>query len=107
MNSTTAEANGDAQPQVDGMLRDFFQSEMPRCWPRFVAPREKAPGSFWERASGRLALAACVALLVGGYLALSACFPPTTPNSGVTPLHHIGKKEPAKASNILKEPRSP
>ena len=74
---------------MDDLLHDYFQSEMPKPWPAFKAPkgmRTKPPVSFWSRYSGRLAIAACIAALVAGYLTLGAFFPRTVPTSGVQDL---------------------
>jgi hypothetical protein len=71
----------EARPEVDALLRDYFESEMPRPWPAFKAPVTKAPG--WSRYSGRLALAASVALLVAGYLTLAGFFPKQPTPTGV------------------------
>jgi hypothetical protein len=56
---------------MDDLLHDYFQSEMPKAWPQFKAPKQpraRKPETLWSRYSGRVALAACVALLVAGYL---------------------------------------
>ena len=76
----------EARPEVDELLHDYFQAEMPKSWPAFKAPRPartKQSESLWSRYSGRLALAACVALLLGGYLALSGYFPTPTLSNGI------------------------
>src|SRR5437667_10780783 len=70
--------NEEARPEMDNLLHDYFQAEMPHPWPTFQAPRPmrlKTPASFWSRTGGRLALAGSIALLVLGYLALGAFFP--------------------------------
>lgn len=79
-------SHDEARPEVDDLLRDYFQAEMPKSWPAFKAPRParmKRSESLWSRYSGRLALAACVALLVGGYLTLSGYFPAPTISNGI------------------------
>jgi hypothetical protein len=65
---------------LDGLLRRFFRSEMPRSWPaapkvETPAARKLRPSRPWFRPSSRLALAAAVALLLIGYLALAGKFP--------------------------------
>lgn len=64
---------------LDGLLRAFFQAEMPRPWPALKAPPPSRPsvppvpvrrGLF----RSRLALAASLALLVTGALALPGKF---------------------------------
>jgi len=80
--------NDEARPEMDEMLHAYFQAEMPSPWPSFKAPRDaraKRPVSFWSRHGSRLALAACVALLVAGYLALGGFFPRFQTPTGVQP----------------------
>lgn len=95
MNSTS-EKHDEARPDVDRLLHGYFQAETPHPWPRFRAPvtlRANEPAPAWSRYSGRMAMAVCVAILVGGYIALSGYFPRPVANEGTTPLHHIGWKE--------------
>jgi len=69
--------NEEARPDMDNLLHEFFENEMPKPWPAFKAPLQtRAPkqASFWGQYSGRLALAASVALLVAGYLTLGGFF---------------------------------
>jgi hypothetical protein len=78
MNNLSTLPNEEARPEVDEMLHDYFQSEMPHPWPAFQTPRTmrtKTHASLWSRTGGRLALAGSIALLVLGYLALGAFFP--------------------------------
>jgi hypothetical protein len=68
----------EARPEMDDLLHDYFQAEMPYPWPTFKAPRPigtTTTKSLWSRTSGRLALAASVASLVLGYLMLGTFFP--------------------------------
>jgi hypothetical protein len=71
---------------LDGLLRQFFRAEMPEPWPAApplpqprprpaVSPRKRTAGRPWFRFSTRFAVAASVALLVIGYLALAGRFP--------------------------------
>ena len=63
---------------VDQLLTEFFQHEMPRSFPVLRLPRS-APlprASMWKRASTRFALAAAVMLCLVGYLALAGSFKP-------------------------------
>src|SRR5256885_2034348 len=87
--------------EVERRLRDFFQDEMPHPWP--AAPRtESAPAA--RRGSGlRLALAASVALVLAGYLALAGFFPRTVPTQALDvqgphiadrPTHHSAQPAP-------------
>ncbi len=105
MNSTLAEKNGDARPEMDVVLRKYFHAEMPHPWPRFNAPlglRMSQPVSFWSRYAGRLALAACVTLLVAGYLTLSGYFPRTVAPNGTSDLHlNIGSKDKGSGKHII------
>jgi hypothetical protein len=76
--------NGDTPEggDVDQLLRAFYRAEMPNPWPAFRMPAEAPPvlpfpaapvrRTFVSRS--RLALAASVALLVGGLWALSGKF---------------------------------
>ena len=96
MNNTTTLKNDGARPDVDVALRDYFQHEMPHPWPAFEAPqamRSKRPASFWSRYGGRMALAASIAVLLAGYLALSGYFPRQVAPTGLTPQHEIGMKD--------------
>jgi hypothetical protein len=80
--------NEEARPEMDDLLRDYFQAELPHPWPAFKAPavaQLKTPASFWSRTGGRLALAGTVAVLVFGYLALGTFFPRTKAPTGVDP----------------------
>jgi len=78
MSNLTLYKNDDFRPEVDEMLSDYFQAEMPSPWPAFKAPkamRTRETPSLWTRYSGRLALAACVTLLVAAYWSLSGLIP--------------------------------
>ena len=96
MNNISTLKNDEARPDMDVMLHDYFQAALPHPWPTFKPPsttRTRRPAPVWARYAGRMALAACVALLIAGYLTLSGYFPrPHTP-SGVVPLHNIGMKD--------------
>ena len=98
MSKMTILTPDDARPDVDGVLREFFETEMPKPWPAFKAPkqtREKRSVSMWSRYSGRVALAACVALLVAGYMTLAGFFPTPLASNGVHDVApHIGAGEP-------------
>jgi hypothetical protein len=62
---------------LDGLLRRFFRSEMPKNWP--APPRvTESPRPLprpWYRQPGRLALAAAISFFLLGYLALANWFP--------------------------------
>ena len=61
---------------VDRLLTAFFQAEMPRPWPAFALPQPALarPARRWAPILTRFALAACVALLVVGYLTVAGMF---------------------------------
>jgi hypothetical protein len=65
---------------VDGLLRVYFQTEMPHPWPEWREPEAKLSsridGVSWGH--GRWAVAASIALLLAGYLALAGLFPRET-----------------------------
>jgi hypothetical protein len=82
--------------EVDGLLTRFFRSEMPEPWPacpRVASESKPPPTVTWRRffrVPGRLALAAAVAGLVIGYLALASWFPEPqrAVPSGSSPVDH-------------------
>jgi hypothetical protein len=67
--------------EVEGLLRQFYQSEMPDPWPPFRWPEEKQPPAApprwrgWILFRSRLALAASVSLLVAGHVILAHSSP--------------------------------
>jgi hypothetical protein len=88
---------GPAQPadDLDGLLRNFFRSEMPDPWPAppsvTAAGRPAERGARptvsrrWFRHGGRFALAAGVLFFLLGYLALTSAFPRHTPSRPTVP----------------------
>jgi hypothetical protein len=75
--------------EVDRLLTGFFQAEIPNPWPAWVPPQVDAPVALpfsgrrpWVAMRCRLAVAASVALVLGGYLLLASAFPGST---GTTP----------------------
>jgi hypothetical protein len=85
---------------IDGMLGKYFQAEMPNPWPAFRAPEEPSvlplARSRWLTYS-RIAVAACIAALLAGYLALAAYFPRDIPGPlGSDPHRNIGSKSGPK-----------
>ena len=89
-------SNEEARPEMDDLLHRYFQAEMPHPWPTFKAPRAtamKPTASMRSRYSGRMALAACIALLVAGYLTLGGYFPRSQTPTGVQELQNIGQRE--------------
>ncbi len=81
---------------LDGMLRAFFQSEVPRPWPVLGAPEIPQPTPLairpWWKRTGRFAVAASVALMLAGYLTLAGGFPRfrETPAEDSRPLIKMG-----------------
>jgi len=75
--------NEEVRPEMDDLLHDYFKAEMPHPWPTFKAPKPLRHQRPTSNSFGRLALAACIALLIAGYLALSGYFPHTQTNDGV------------------------
>ena len=60
MSNTTNIPSDRGRPDVDEVLRDYFQAELPHPWPVLHVPgsRNGRPTrSAWSRFSGRLALA--------------------------------------------------
>jgi hypothetical protein len=103
--------NEEARPDMDGLLHDYFQAEMPRPWPRFQAPRAartKHPASIWSRYSGRIALAACIALLAAGYLTLAGYFPRMAAPTGVEAVSpDVGQLPKDKSGKVNSDERLP
>jgi hypothetical protein len=97
------------RPDVDTLLQDYFQAELPKPWPAFQAPmqtRTKPPVSLWSRYSGRIAMAACIAALVAGYLSLASYFPRVQEPTGVEPGSNIARKEKGTRA-VLPNPDEP
>src|SRR5947207_1708305 len=97
MNESTSIPEPQRRPDVDGLLRAYFQAALPRTWPRPplpASPREQAPASPWRRSRMRLMLAASMALLLTGYLGLAGRFPQTAPPTRALELNgpHIGDR---------------
>lgn len=89
----------EARPDVDKLLGDYFQSELPHPWPAFHAPRSRpvnGAASVWSRYGGRIALAACITLLAAGYMTLAGYFPRLQQGTGVQEIEQIGKNPDAK-----------
>jgi hypothetical protein len=79
---STVNQNGrSSEDELDGVLRAFYQAELPSPWPSLEAPAMRndilpmrPPVRRFPMLRSRLALAACVAFLVAGPLALSTYF---------------------------------
>src|SRR5262249_29702899 len=76
----TSPAFGPSGDELEGMLRSFFRAEVPDPWPTMKFPEpavklHKPRRSTWLRIGPRLAIAASVAFLLIGYLALGSIFP--------------------------------
>ncbi len=104
MGNLSTISNEEARPEMDNLLHDYFQADLPHPWPTFQAPRPmrmRPTSSFWSRYSGRLALAACIGLLMAGYLTLGGFFPRSQTPTGVQDLqHNMGKgfKDPKRVA---------
>jgi hypothetical protein len=101
---------------LDDVLRDFYRSEMPAPWPARKAPARaepmKRPQRLRFRALSRFALAAAVAFLLIGYLALASLFPTQQPRPeirGVTDpfARDIRGKKKAEIRVVPEEVRTP
>jgi hypothetical protein len=81
--------------RIDGLLSKYFQTEMPDPWPSFQAPEASSVlpmGRSRWLTYRRIAVAACLAALLAGYLALAGYFPRETPGSlGGDPSRNIGR----------------
>jgi len=79
---STVNQNGrSSEDELEGMLRAYYKAELPNPWPSLEAPATRndilpmrPPVRRFPMLRSRLALAACVAFLVAGPLALSAYF---------------------------------
>jgi hypothetical protein len=79
--STVSQNGRSSEDELDGMLRAYYRAELPNPWPSLevpaarndILPMRPAARRF-PMLRSRLALAACVAFLVAGPLALSAYF---------------------------------
>ncbi len=102
-----ANGTGHGGDDLDEALFAFFRSEMPRAWPQLqlsggapparppMRPAQPAPSPrSWFR-SPRFALAASVALLIGGYAVMSATL--TAPSAPDKPLRIDDHNPAAKA----------
>jgi hypothetical protein len=100
---------------LDGLLRAFYRAEMPHPWPELEPPAfTSVPSSrlaFWRGIKrSHLALAASVALLIGGSLLFSGKLPsisrvtegPTTANRDPEDnvLHHQEPKQPREIIEV-------
>jgi hypothetical protein len=107
----TMQKNDEARPELDELLHDYFQAQIPQPWPTFKAPlslRQNRTASFWSRSAGRMALAACIALMVAGYLTLGGFFPTMQAPPGATKeANDIGMKEPKRATPTPHPPEDP
>lgn len=101
--------SGDADKRVDGLLRTFFQKEMPHPWPAppFTPETMPAPPSAsrsWNGHGVRAAVAASMAALVLGYLALAGWFPRTNAlGLPIDPQTTIGSRPGLKSDSIRPE----
>ena len=94
----TMHRNDDSRSEVDAVLHDYFQAQLPNPWPAFREPvtftRKSTPAS-WSQSTGRFALAASIVAMVAGYLTLGGFFPQTqTQNGTVQVAPDTAQKEP-------------
>jgi hypothetical protein len=100
---------------LDELLRAFFQAEMPSPWPTLEAPEPqpillpaKRPWSMTPLKRSRLALAASVALLVGGSLFMAGHFegqpPETLKSPGGGTAEQIDPLKVRIRENLIQEP---
>jgi hypothetical protein len=106
MSNMTMMPNDEQRPDVDVLLHDYFQSELPRPWPTFQAPKQtrvKQPETVFARYSGRIVLAAGIALLLAGYLTVAGYFPARQGADGLEDVTgQIGSKDsPSKSKRPL------
>ena len=103
MSNMTTLPHEEARPEMDDLLHDYFQAEMPQPWPSFKTPkpaRARQPVSVFSRYAGRVALAACVALLVAGYFTLGQSFPGPQTNNGLQDvIPPVGLKDGSKKAD--------
>jgi hypothetical protein len=102
-------SRGRSGDDLDGLLREFFQAEMPHPWPAFQPPVRLAvpparPVRPWgNRFRTALALAASIAILALGLGLLSGKF---EPGSGPMPVHSdaVGHKPPSMTESLVVGP---
>ena len=81
--------------RIDGLLTKYFEAEVPSPWPAFATP--EVPGVLPVRLSPwltfrRCAVAASIAALLAGYLALAGFFPREAPGRlNNDPSRNIGR----------------
>ncbi len=107
---------GGAQPpdDLDDLLSAFFKAQMPKTWPapetpvsrRAAPPLVAGPAKGWPLMRSRLAVAASVALLVGGSLLLAGAFQ-GRPNGPAGPTIINYKAEALNPDGTPKAPTSP
>jgi hypothetical protein len=96
-----------SEDEVDGLLRNFYQAELPNPWPSLEAPAAKnvilpfrPAAKRFPMLRTRLALAACVAFLVAGPLALSAYLSGTNTNTAATSVPGMEPTADRRNSNL-------
>src|SRR5262245_57846704 len=91
--------------ELDHLLRSFFRAKMPAAWPALNPPAE-APRPQQARAlsRSRLALAAAVALLLGGQIVLSRFYQKDeVPASGGTPAVEVASPAHKKSKATYRD----
>ena len=81
---------------IDGVLSDYFKSQLPPVWPNWQAPSQRGmaprPRHGWLMFK-RFAVAASVGVLLAAYLALAGFFPREVSGKlNNDPSRHIGLK---------------
>jgi hypothetical protein len=88
-----------ASDDLDILLRDYFQAEMPHPWPACPQPPARAvlapltPSSRWTLARSRFALAASIGMLLACLWGLGGKFVSDPPDEASTPLGITGQRE--------------
>jgi len=105
---------GPAVLDVDRLLHEFYEAEMPDPWPKLALPAAvpfRRPAARYSRTFRRLAIAASLVLALLGYWALAGLFPRdgaagTAPN-GLEIGHKPGHKAPVNQLAPIERIRTP
>jgi hypothetical protein len=96
-----------SEDELDGLLRAFYKAELPNPWPSFEAPADRnlilplRPfGKRFPMWRTRLALAASVAFLVAGPIALSAYLSGTNTNTAAATVPESGPASADRKTNL-------
>lgn len=95
--NTESLPNGVRHHDVDQLLRTFFRREMPDPWPQAKVPPQPVQRPWLRILGPRLAVAAAIALILVGYLALGSFFEPKNrPALNLNPGGDIGSRPSLK-----------